>query len=300
MTNWTSGAPLSADFQVIFYYFINVDGKASWGGEANTSFTMHFNPKDLLSKYVFLTTADDFVIYKEPHETSRVGDVPIYDEDLIVLSRTGRKPWIPATREQYLRAWLKTREAVIAEAESHIAAYDASAPYKAWLAEKPQRQKAIEEAYQGLKRSNPQKAEEIRAQMQKMEAEMEAGLKKNQIPAPEGQDVGLEMLRRTAADARHLLESMTPAEKATAAWFMRDDSGLEAGLVAPDTPDARALMVLNPKMYDRSLPKTDIQLITVDFEDFHALSDAHVGRSRLMQFRDTADWARIAKIIGTK
>jgi hypothetical protein len=303
-TTWASiiglpaNTPLNANFQVTFYYFINEAGKASWGGEANTSFNMHFNPKNPLYKYVFLTTPDNFVIYKEPHETSRAGDVPIYDEDMIVLS--GRKPWIPATCEQYLTAWLKTRAAVIAETESRIAAYDASAPYKAWLAEKPKRLKSIEDVYQSLKRSNPQKAEEMRAQMQKMEVEMEAGLKKNQVPASEGNNAGLDMLRRTEANVRHLLESMTSGQKATAAWYKRDESGLEAGLVAPGTTDARALIVLNPQMYDRTLPQAEIQLIMVEFEDFRGLSEAHVGRRRLLQFRDTADWARIAKIIGIR
>lgn len=301
-TQWRSyglpaGAPMSADFSVTFYYFIKEYGKLSWGGEANTSFRMKFNPTYTLTGYEFLKTPDGFVIYDEPHETSRVDNAPVYDDGLIILHKPNRKPWIPATREQYLTAWLKVRAADIAKIEADSAAYDASGPYKAFLADKPKRQKAMEETYRRMKQSNPQKAEEMRAQWQKTEQAMEVGLKRNQVPATAGNDRGVELLRAKETEARQLLESMTASQKAAPAWYKAEKDKIGAGLVDPGTPEARAMVVPNPEMYDRSLPQSDIQLITVVFEGFRGKSERHIGRLRLMQFRDTADWARISKLI---
>jgi hypothetical protein len=294
-----ASAPRSAEFAVIFYYFVNTNGQPEWGGEANTSFKMSFNLANPLSGYEFLRAPNGFVIYGGPRETSRVGNTPVYDEDLIVLHKPDRSPWIPATCEQYLTAWLQTRAAEIAETVSAIAAYDTADPYKKFLADKPKRQKAMEETYRQLSRSNPQKAEELRAQWQKMEEGMEAGLKNNRIqPMPAENEKALELLRSKVAETRQLLDSMTPSRKASPAWFKPEDQRLGPGLVDPGTPESNVLMVLNPEMYDRSRPSSDIQLIAVKFEDFRGLSEEHIGRRRLMQFRDAADWSRIAEIIG--
>jgi hypothetical protein len=304
-TQWRSyvlpaGAPIRAEFSVIFYYFINEGGKPAWGGEANSSFCMKFNPENPLNGYEFLKAPDGFVIYEDPRETSRADGAPVYDENLIILHKSDRKPWIPATREQYLTAWLKLRAYEIAKIEADMAAYDASGPYKAFLADKPKRQKAMEETYRKMKQSNPQKAEELRAQWQKTEEGMEAGLKRNQAPATAGSNKGVEALRAKETEARRLLESMTPSQKAAPAWFKAEEDKIGVGLADPGTPGARALVVPNPEMYNRSLPQSDIQLITVVLEGFRGHSDRHIGRIRLLQFRDAAEWARISKLIAAK
>jgi hypothetical protein len=304
-TQWRShglpaSAPMSAEFQVVFYYFINEGGKPAWGGEANSSFCMKFNPANPLNGYEFLKTPDGFVIYEEPRETSRYDGATVYDEGLIMLHKPNRRPWIPATGEQYLTAWLKLRAADIAKIEADTAAYDASGPYKAFLADKPNRQKAMEETYRKMKQSNPQKAEEMRAQWQKTEEGMEAGLKRNQVPAAAGNNRGVDALRAKETETRHLLESMTPSQKSSPAWYKADGDKIGAGLADPSVPGARAMVIPNPDIYDRSLPQSDIQVITVVFEGFRGHSDRHIGRIRLLQFRDTADWARISKLIAAR
>lgn len=304
-TQWRSsklpaGTPIRADFTVTLYYFINVDGKPSWGGEANTSFCMKFNPENPLNGYEFLKTPRGFVIYGEPRETSRVGGVPVYDDGLVIIHKPDRKPWIPATREQYLTGWLQQRAAEIAKIEADSAAYDQSAPYKAFLADRQKRQKAMEETYRRIKQSNPEKADELRAQWLKTEEGIEAGLKKNPVPAAAGTDRAVAMLRAKETEARQLLESMTPSQKRVPAWYRAEGDKTGHGLVDPGTSGAGPLVIPNPEMYDRSLPESDIQMIAVVLEDFRGKSDRHIGRNRLLKFRDTADWARISALIGAR
>jgi hypothetical protein len=292
-----AGAPLQGDVSVVFYYFINVDGKPSWGGEANTSVSLRINPSEPMPWNPFIIDPDGTKVWNERPVTSRVKGVPVYDEDTIFLCEVGPAPWIPATREQYLTTWLHVRAAEIQKMEADIARLADADPYAKWLAERPTRLQNQEEVYQRIKKTNLDQAEALRAQMQKMEAEMEARLKKMDVKPTADTAKSLQMLRDGEAAARRRLEALTPEQRKMPAFYQRDEWALGDGLVRARTSESHALVVVNPALYDRTRPASDIHLIVVQFVDFRGLPADHIGRVRLLTLRDTMDWPAVSAVM---
>jgi hypothetical protein len=99
---------------------------------------------------------------------------------------------------------------------------------------------------------------------------------------------------------------MSPAERASPAWFKHPEKWQQSGLVPPNTPDSRQLVTANPEYFDRSLPRTEIQLITVslcsnlstDWRDVMAGENGGAASPRMAyEFLITADWKRVAQLI---
>ncbi len=61
---------------------------------------------------------------------------------------------------------------------------------------------------------------------------------------------------------RAQLRSLSPAERSAQAWV----SNPELGLAAPGSPEARPLVTLNPDFFDRTRPRTKVQLVILRFE----------------------------------
>jgi len=74
--------------------------------------------------------------------------------------------------------------------------------------------------------------------------------------------------------------------------------------VAPDAPRAVELVTTNPDFFDRSRPRTDFQVISVDIEYGPPVGadHAHLGQEdlpdwRLYEFLTTTDWQRVAALL---
>jgi hypothetical protein len=107
----------------------------------------------------------------------------------------------------------------------------------------------------------------------------------------------LKMLRDGEAAARRKREALTPEQRKMPAFYQRDEWALGDGLVLARTPESRALVVVNPALYDRTRPASDIQLIVVQFVDFRGLPADHIGRVRLLTLRDTMDWPAVSAVM---
>jgi hypothetical protein len=246
-----------------------------------------------------------------PRETAaRVGGFPVYENHLgdhLVLTKRDRAPWMPVTREQFVLVLIGERERLMAhQAEEEKKLPPCDKAYKDWIAGADERRKMNEKAYQILKQTNPADAERFRTSVEKTEADMPAGLKKNQAlceadrkwRAEHTADVVLEHLRAELA-------RMTPAERASPAWYDSLGEGPDAsGLVAPDAPRAVELVTTNPDFYDRSRSRTDFQVISVDIEYDPSVGADHANLRqddlpdwRMYEFLTTTDWQRVAALL---
>lgn len=96
------------------------------------------------------------------------------------------------------------------------------------------------------------------------------------------------------------LAALTPEQRALQAWYL-PSHGTGSGLVPPGTPHARPVVTENPNYLDRALPRTAIQLLSVDLV-YHMLvsepaaSDILANR-RVWEFSNQADWKRIAALV---
>jgi hypothetical protein len=214
---------------------------------------------------------------------------------------------MPVTREQFVMVLISERERLMA----HQAEEDKKLPpcdkaYKDWISGAEERRQINERAYQTLKQSNPAEAERFRTSVDKTEADMPAGLKKNQALCEadrkwHAEHAADEVLERYRAE----LARMTPAERASPAWYDKLAEGPEAsGLVAPDAPRAVELVTTNPDFYDRSRPRTDFQVISVDIEYGPTVGADHANLCRddlpdwrMYEFLTTTDWQRVAALL---
>jgi hypothetical protein len=134
-----------------------------------------------------------------------------------------------------------------------------------------------------------------------MEADIGAGLK---AAAPSTAIVGnpLKMERDIIAALRAELAALPPAERAAQAWLapLPGTPGdiYRSGLVPAGAERARALVASNPDFFDRPLPRTDWQLLTVHFSDKVGPSTStFIGTVRLREFATTADWRAVAALL---
>lgn len=250
------------------------------------------------------------------HEaTARVGEFPVFEHhsgDMkLVLTKRNRAPWVPVTREQLVLALIRERErlnAPLAEAKKSTPPPCGNG-YNEWMSHRDERRKAAEKAYQVLKKSDSAGAERYRAEMEKLEADTPAQLKEAQSRC-EAQQAAQQPPEQVAPDRivaplRAELARMRPAERASPAWYDKESEGPDAsGLVAPDAPRAEELVTTNPDFFDRSLPLSDLQVITVDVRYHPAVGPDHANLRqedlinwRLYEFLTTTDWQRFVALL---
>ena len=252
------------------------------------------------------------------HETeARIDGFPVYEHhsgDMrLVLTKGNRAPWIPVTREQLVLALIRERErlnAPLAEAKKSTSPPCGNG-YNEWMSHRDERRKATEEAYQALKKSDSAGAERYRAEMEKLEADTPAQLKEAQARCEVQRKQAAQQAPEQVAPDRIVeplraeLARMTPAERASPAWYDKESEGPDAsGLVAPDAPRAEELVTTNPDFFDRSLPLSDLQVISVDIRYHPAVGPDHANLRqedlinwRLYEFLTTTDWQRVVALL---
>jgi len=111
------------------------------------------------------------------------------------------------------------------------------------------------------------------------------------------------------------LEAMTPAERASQAWWSWErvhENYKSSGLVPADALESQPLWAENPDFFYRSRPRTDFQIITVFVDGGGGdgqggylppkkadqptpISDLHLWR--MYEFLTTTDWQRVAALL---
>lgn len=246
-----------------------------------------------------------FTIYGDPAECN------------ITLTKGDLPPWVPVTREQFLTVLIH-RNGVGAAKEDELLKTVSDAKdtcgdaYARWMSEKEQRLKSNEQTYQELKRNGlTAQAEDFRAQKQQLEAEWPAELLKQQAQCekdfhnrPKVSNAFTDLVEAERAE----LNNMTPAERASQAWFSAGGERLFSGLVPADAPNSLPLWAENPDFFGPSRPRTDFRVITVSVvaegfapciskkpEDPDDISTRHSWR--MYEFMTTTDWERVAQLL---
>ena len=295
------GKALQAEMSLIFYYFYDAGGKPSWGGEANTDATISINCLECTAglDYQFgrLSLPDGRYILFAPMKTGELGGFPLYHEHLII-TRSKRPYWIPVTREQYLQALIRSAQVEIAKSQKQIA--DAGDPYEKFLKEKEQRAQDLEKIYQDARKLYPERAEALRTQLLLNEAAAEKGARQSsEMLAKFRQTEDPMQPRLTNLQAE--LAAMSPAERASQAWFQRNaDALIMSDLVPAYRENATPLVAYNPNYFDPALPPAAWQIMTVKFawaNHEHSATIGHVGFARLHQFAYDTDWSRLTPLL---
>jgi hypothetical protein len=106
---------------------------------------------------------------------------------------------------------------------------------------------------------------------------------------------------------RAVLAAMSPAERQAQAMYLRhDDAPLEPELALKGSPYAWPLVIVNPEWFDPALPRSAVQLISVQFNYATSFDpdgpqpddDGGVESLRLSSMKSTCDWKAIGSLLG--
>jgi hypothetical protein len=298
------GWPAAADAAMMIYFFVgrNANGEYDWGGEANTSARFGLNDLgDTLSyRFELYQLPNGANIYYSPRKTADIAGFPLFENTVLVVAKEPRPYWVPVSREEYLKAAISFYQAELAKHRKQLAAIPDS-PYQDWLKGKEERRKSREQAYAAIKKMDAAKADEYLKKAEEMEAAMEAKLKP--LP-PEGARLKADddSVDRQAIDAlQRELAAMTPAERRSQAWRGRIDekkigANFFSQLVPAGSAEAGPLVTLNPEFFDKSKPRSAVQLITIHMY-WEGYSASHIGVIRLNEMLATTNWAKIAALL---
>ncbi len=296
---------------VTLYYFVaDAQGQPTFGGEANTSAGIWVNQPeatfvsageyDVLGA-PYLLLPDGRHVNFQPTKTQDLSGFPLYDDQLLVITRGTRPVWVPVTRAQYLEALIAFEQRELARDEERLG--KVSDPYQKFVDEREARRVAREKTYQALKASSPARAEEFLRTSLDMDAKMDAGLKAA-APSVAMRGDPRTLARDIIQGLRGRLAQMPAAERGQQAWLARrspQEGEYFRPLVPPGTADARPLVAFNPDFFDRTLPRTAWQLLTVHFlSDAQYRSTTFIGGMRLRQFAETADWRAVAGLLAAR
>lgn len=225
--------------------------------------------------YSFLTARlgdHDFEAFEEPVRTGEFAGFPIYDQLYVLISRTGKVPWVPVTVADALRfeeARMKRR-------------------FDEWTAEKQRPSislASIETSYQAMRKIDPEAAEKTRAAL--VNVMQDEKIQRAKMEA----DHDARLARQAVAWAAYRA-ALTPAQLQAQARL-----GVVGAdqIVRVDDPNGRRLVKADPAL--ATLPPGEVHLIRVFRGDWP--KDPVEGRTEWMRrTNDTLDFAALARLAG--
>jgi hypothetical protein len=203
----------------------------------------------------------------------------------------GVSPWLPVTREQYLRALILTEEGKNGEREAATRKSLEKTTYERWMDEAAERKKTRDDAIASMARNQGRAAgDELRKQLEQTERAITEQYKA--MEAEERKQNAGALTNRFGDQLRAQLAALTPAQRAGPAT-----ADLGAPDVPPDDP-SRRLRVLtpDPAFWRVRRTRAEVHSITVAFFPGHACGSPAV-RAALEKAWDSLDWMAFKRIV---
>ncbi len=213
--------------------------------------------------------------------------------DSLVVTRDGKLPFLPVSRERALTAFVAHHARARAETTTRIAT--ARAAYEAALQPGAvAKRRATRDAE--LAAIRDAKTREV--QRGKLEAWEKSDLEKLRKAAnPDlDKDPGYTVLR-ALKDAEHQLATMTPAARARPAWLARPTHDFEAGFFVHLVEDGQgdALVEIDPQYFDPEKPRDTPRIAWIRNLQKHAQAGSWGANARaLLVLFQQVDWRRFA------
>ena len=258
--------------------------------------------------------------YLRPRVTGRIGGLPVYEGDVLVVARAGRELWAPAPLGRVLKAALPKYEQDRKSAEDRLAGYKKGNDEVQSAAWEQDFRERFEKANGALRTTRPSNYETRR---NSMEREIRYTREKAAAEAsPARDEKGAWYWNPVDAhqDAERRLAALTPAQAAQPACFAaaasspkKDGRYQMSGdiLAAGASPDCREIVMTNWDYFDVTLPRATPQLLTIvsfgrcaKLEGERIVSASWAGFSapphgcfRHAQMWRELDWSRFAALV---
>ena len=245
------------------------------------------------------------IYYDAPQDSSPVRGVPGFGTDsaCLVIARSGVAVFAPVSRERFLR---DARDTLLARVRGvSMSALDSADPrllYRKWQGEGGQRKRQRDSLAASLAALSVDMRKQALAAYDTAQAAMGAMLKQQAAAADSGggfaemkrtQQSALDTVRRVAMHYDAELKSMPLAARGAPAWVKSTDAGI-MDLVPPGTEDARQLVAPNQRLFNANLPRSAIQVLTVQV----VAPGGDDGTTALFtRIRETLDYPAMAALL---
>lgn len=326
--------PLTFDTALFPFYHEDTLRNGTWrlsvAGETQ-SVTFAFNRmpgtlnQPILAREPAVGDREPVEIYLKPRVSETWRNLPVYERDLLVVTRAGRDPWAPVSMGRALAATLAEYEKDRQTAENRLASLKQKHDEVRADAWEQQMRDTFEKNNGALRTTRPSN---FSARLASLEHEIRvtrerASREANPQRDAEGAWYWNPVDALDAARAR--LAALTPAEAAAPACYVlappqprpdgwRSDAGRYAakGDIVPvgAAPGCRDIVVTNPAYFDTSLPRTAPQILTVGFGRCAEVKDGAIvnnrrwtsnapphGCYRHRMMWSEADWAAIIALV---
>jgi hypothetical protein len=260
------------------------------------------------------------IMYYEPRAIRRVGGYPQYENGVIAVTDSPRPLFRPVPLERVLRSELaisRSNLEAVGSAAAVAASYDPAANLEAWLRDRSKRQRDSERMIQDVKKSNPKLAEQLQKNFETAEQATEKVLRDlaanpkrtAQPPAVQARDRAQHAeAQRCIATLEKELAGLSPPERTSPAYVALaggrtpSPKGRCSMTVDPTFPNALRIVERNPDFFDTTLPRTEAQVVLVDFSSLH--ENAPRGTNRWQRtydrLREGMNYEALAATIGKR
>ena len=207
----------------------------------------------------------------------------------MTISTGGKSPWIPVTREQYLRARIFGAEGKNGEKETEFKKSLEKTSYERWIEEAPARKKNRDDAVAAMARAQGRAAAEDFRKSQE-EIERQTGEQLRAEEAEERKQYKEALSNRYGDMLRAQIAAMTPAERASPAT-----AELSGRLVARDDPVAHRVLTPDPEFWRVRRSRAEAHTIVLGFRPTQFCENPAVqaALSKAYQTFDVAAFRRI-------
>lgn len=294
------------------YYAVGDDGKVGDGG-GRVRISIIANGIGRIEDVEQITPALDGgpPVLGDYRVTGQFRGHPVYNGECVVISRrTAMPPFVPLTKERYLKLQIAKFRADSArhDAEHRAdAGNTTSAALAAWIRERPKREADMRATYDAVTKMDPKAGAEFLDTWRKSQADAEARLRS---AASSDADQRIKEIERngTAGEGQRIaalqaqLDALSPAERKSPAAVLQ--LGVAGAALAPvDDPESLPLVQINSAFFDKTLAADVAQVVTVCLPGLQSGIEVTSTEWNDQRARDTAlirdhlDWSAIEALV---
>lgn len=236
-------------------------------------------------------------LYLEPQITGHVAGYPVYEHRYLVMTKNPRPIYIPLSQEEFIRGRIAREKGLLGDTRETIAK---GSPLQQWLANKKATMEGFEQGNAIVARTDPDKAKKQREEFLRGIDETERALRsqesKNMGALTDASSGESNAIRQLEVE----LAGLSPRERAAPAYLPtgRNKSTRTSGLASgPDGANTQMLIVPNPQFFDRTLPRTAIQIIAIDLPGMRDNEPDDAADSVRVAVRGALDYGRLAELL---
>ena len=234
-------------------------------------------------------------IFPMAADAKTVQGLPFYNGSFVV-TRVPRPIFLPVSAERFLQARIKQAQAELAKLQADH--QKQAGEYGRWIAGREKRELERQRSYQNMKVIAPQNADNY------LRISEEGDRKRGEALKAEADNAGVpttaEQFKQRELDGYQAeLAALSPERSAAQAWYSWQHQQGQSLLAESNEWDARPLVRFNPDFFDRSRPRTDIQVLVVGWLYQNGLRERSYDPQylRIIEFRKRFDFQSLVPIL---